>query len=329
MSCWPLDQSDKGPPRSPGRPRATQASPLRGMANRMDAWPEAGVAPTPNGVPDGCLGRRRRRPYAGMANRMDAPGDAGVAPTPNGVQCRARPWSSGRSLSSTALFQEEWRRRPDSNRRMRVCRPLPYHLATSPGEAELERETDSNPRPQPWQGCALPLSYSRSRVRKDSHLERVCQELSRRLENRLLGHLEARSGSSAEASRIARRRRSGSAAEGVAGSTCSATRRAPDPGPGRRIGRGLRRGGGPARGPPRGRYRRCFCGVTDSIAEPKSRFDRALISTKQRASPSRAMASISPARVVTLRSTMRYPWRSSHSTAASSPSAPGLECAAA
>ncbi len=25
---------------------------------------------------------------------------------------------------------------------------------------------DLNPRPQPWQGCALPLSYSRSRLRR-------------------------------------------------------------------------------------------------------------------------------------------------------------------
>src|SRR6058998_1299366 len=46
------------------------------------------------------------------------------------------------------------------------------HLATPPYESKGVPDTpisryrwsgkrDSNPRPQPWQGCALPLSYSR------------------------------------------------------------------------------------------------------------------------------------------------------------------------
>ncbi len=81
-----------------------------------------------------------------------------------------------------------WRRHPDSNRGSGLCRPVPYHLAMPPymvPEAGLEParrkpprdfkslastnsatrawsgRRDSNPRPQPWQGCALPLSYSR------------------------------------------------------------------------------------------------------------------------------------------------------------------------
>src|SRR5204862_1114921 len=35
---------------------------------------------------------------------------------------------------------------------------------------------DLNPRPQPWQGCALPLSYSRpNRLAKDSQATEACQ----------------------------------------------------------------------------------------------------------------------------------------------------------
>ena len=47
----------------------------------------------------------------------------------------------------------------ESNRRPRLCRPLHDHSATQPVVSSGKR--DSNPRPQPWQGCALPLSYSR------------------------------------------------------------------------------------------------------------------------------------------------------------------------
>ena len=38
-----------------------------------------------------------------------------------------------------------------------ACLPIPPlgHLKT------LSEKRDSDPRPQPWQGCALPLSYSR------------------------------------------------------------------------------------------------------------------------------------------------------------------------
>ncbi len=35
-------------------------------------------------------------------------------------------------LTGSRLFSIVWRRRPDSNRRWGFCRPLPYHLATSP-----------------------------------------------------------------------------------------------------------------------------------------------------------------------------------------------------
>src|SRR5262249_51771731 len=34
----------------------------------------------------------------------------------------------------------------------------------SPANFSWIGKRDSNPRPQPWQGCALPLSYSRTRI---------------------------------------------------------------------------------------------------------------------------------------------------------------------
>ena len=69
-----------------------------------------------------------------------------------------------------------WRRGSESNRRPRLCRPLHNHSATPPltYEPNEKRESllasptswsgkrGSNSRPQPWQGCALPLSYSRA-----------------------------------------------------------------------------------------------------------------------------------------------------------------------
>ena len=78
-----------------------------------------------------------------------------------------------------------WRRRWDSNPRIRVLQTLALplgHVALQclplwepdfqvlEGLGDLRWKTpervwsgkrDSNPRPQPWQGCALPLSYSR------------------------------------------------------------------------------------------------------------------------------------------------------------------------
>ena len=102
------------------------------------------------------------------------------------------------SSATSPFWRVAWRRHPDSNRGSGLCRPVPYHLAMPPvqsyqkdsfilvvPEAGLEParrkpprdfkslastnsatrawsgRRDSNPRPQPWQGCALPLSYSR------------------------------------------------------------------------------------------------------------------------------------------------------------------------
>ena len=86
------------------------------------------------------------------------------------------------------------RRRPDSNRWWRFCRPLPYHLATSPNKKadrfedwqlplfnqNLQSSTsnflsgrwDSNPWPSPWQGDVIPLNYAR----KSAIFNRECRE---------------------------------------------------------------------------------------------------------------------------------------------------------
>ena len=62
-----------------------------------------------------------------------------------------------------------WRRSPDSNRGSGLCRPVPYHLATSPYEKGRTHPAlklawsglrGSNPRPPPWQGGALPTALS-------------------------------------------------------------------------------------------------------------------------------------------------------------------------
>ena len=58
-----------------------------------------------------------------------------------------------------------WRHHPESNRRWRFCRPLPYRLAMVPfgrvkgGNAAVKKwsgKRGSNPPPPPWQGGALP-----------------------------------------------------------------------------------------------------------------------------------------------------------------------------
>ena len=58
-----------------------------------------------------------------------------------------------------------WRLKTESNRRTRLCRPLHNHSAIQPFLKVLSKlwsgKRGSNSRPQPWQGCALPLSYSR------------------------------------------------------------------------------------------------------------------------------------------------------------------------
>ena len=86
-----------------------------------------------------------------------------------------------KSLASTnsatpAEINWKWRHLPDSNRRWRFCRPLPYLLAKVPTkEFRLKKDIkkwsgkrDSDPRRLPWQGSTLPLSYSRSGTRQDS-----------------------------------------------------------------------------------------------------------------------------------------------------------------
>ena len=56
---------------------------------------------------------------------------------------------------------EKWRRRPDSNRCIKVLQTSALPL----GYAAIKKwsgKRDLNPRLQPWQGRTLPLSYSRS-----------------------------------------------------------------------------------------------------------------------------------------------------------------------
>ena len=50
-----------------------------------------------------------------------------------------------------------WRRRPDSNWWWRFCRPLPYHLATSPSEIKLYMVLRGGIEP-PTRGFSVPCS---------------------------------------------------------------------------------------------------------------------------------------------------------------------------
>jgi hypothetical protein len=63
----------------------------------------------------------------------------------------------------TAIRASKWRpvsycgverRRPDSNRGWRFCRPLPYHLATAPGRRASLRGTQYSPKPGPRENPA-------------------------------------------------------------------------------------------------------------------------------------------------------------------------------
>jgi hypothetical protein len=68
----------------------------------------------------------------------------------------------------TAQTSLIWRRKSESNRRPRLCRPLHNHSAIPPIEIKTGKahafpvlqtwsgKRVSNSRPQPWQGCALP-----------------------------------------------------------------------------------------------------------------------------------------------------------------------------
>ena len=53
-----------------------------------------------------------------------------------------------------------WRYHPDLNRGMKVLQT--FALPLGYGTIIWSGKRGSNPRPQPWQGCAIPLSHSRT-----------------------------------------------------------------------------------------------------------------------------------------------------------------------
>src|SRR5262249_59161424 len=62
---------------------------------------------------------------------------------------------------------------PPSHADIFCCWFLTFH--NHPGADEWSGRRDSNPRPQPWQGCALPLSYTRILARQPRRSLFVCQ----------------------------------------------------------------------------------------------------------------------------------------------------------
>ena len=96
------------------------------------------------------LGTRKMVPRAGIEPARDVKSRGILSPL-------RLPVSPSRHIANRHhLFV--WRRRSESNRRTRLCRPLHNHSATPPllNARSWSGKRDSNSRPQPWQGCALP-----------------------------------------------------------------------------------------------------------------------------------------------------------------------------
>ena len=63
-----------------------------------------------------------------------------------------------RTRRSAHVQERSWRRRAESNRRWRFCRPLPYHLATPPRRRHPLRQKADDRAPSP---CPLPMLRKR------------------------------------------------------------------------------------------------------------------------------------------------------------------------
>ena len=103
--------------------------------------------------------------------------ETGLEPVQEVIPRDFKSLASTNSATPAEKIEEKWRHLPDSNRRWRFCRPLPYLLAKVPTKKEFRLKKDikkwsgkrdSDPRRLPWQGSTLPLSYSRSGRRQDS-----------------------------------------------------------------------------------------------------------------------------------------------------------------
>src|SRR4026207_944220 len=70
-----------------------------------------------------------------------------------------------------------WRRRADSNRLIEVLQTSALATWLRRPSVIWSGKRDSNPRPQPWQGCALPLSYSREFHLSQNQLRTVTKAL--------------------------------------------------------------------------------------------------------------------------------------------------------
>ena len=72
----------------------------------------------------------------------------------------------------TSFVYRNWRRRADSNRRWRFCRPLPYHLATSPFELVPRRGFEPlHPKARPPQDRVSTYSTTSAAPRLTRRIE--------------------------------------------------------------------------------------------------------------------------------------------------------------
>ena len=121
-------------------------------------------SPSPSSAGDSALDARTRR-FRPRRTPHSMSESGKTARTRCAHSMRARP----RKKAPRRAPEKSWRRSPDSNRGSGLCRPVPYHLATSPYEKGRTRPAlklawsglrGSNPRPPPWQGGALPTALS-------------------------------------------------------------------------------------------------------------------------------------------------------------------------
>jgi hypothetical protein len=137
------------------------------------------------------------RGYRLNRHHSDEAHDAGLNDPAISLQCRPRSFRR----RSAPLACSPSLKKPKRAARRCATAPIPSQRQNFPARSPAPRQQkgpdipsprhskfkenwsgrrDSNPRPQPWQGCALPLSYTRSRG--ESRKQRVYGRTRRRLQ---------------------------------------------------------------------------------------------------------------------------------------------------
>ena len=126
--------------------------------------------------------REDMRSGSGDAHRT-APGVITANRTGAGGAARTRTGGDGRSQIAATADRKSWRRRPDSNRGWRFCRPLPCHLATAPSGQRRDRHEKTAARGhsagaavRAWRGADRPR---RRKVERETGFEPATSTMAR------------------------------------------------------------------------------------------------------------------------------------------------------